>query len=103
MPDHADYHLPCRISHPDKLQILHANGMGMVRNVFAQYSVGMGISLDLHKARTSAGEPLAFGPPFTRRLLLVAFGASRSVARATEGLISRVEGVPAPVRDLRDL
>lgn len=55
----------------------------------------MGIGLDLDKAWTAAGDPLAFDLPFTRRLLLVWFDTTRSVARATEDLISRVEGAPA--------
>jgi len=65
--------------------------MGMIRIVFPQYNVGMGISLDLHEARTTASDPLAFGPPFTRRLLLVFTETARSVARATEGLVGRAE------------
>ena len=74
--------------------------MGMIRNVFPQYDVGMGVRLDLNKARTTAGDPLVFDPPFTRRLLLIFVEAARSVARAMEGFISRVEGAPATVTDL---
>jgi hypothetical protein len=74
--------------------------MRMIRNVFPQYDVGMGVRLDLHNARTTTGDPLAFDPPFTRRLILIFAESARSVARATEGFISRLEGTPATVTDL---
>ena len=93
--DHLSYHLPRGVAHPDKFQILQANGMGMIRDVFPQYNVGMGIRLDLDKGGTAASDPLAFDLPFPRRLLLVWLETACSVPCATEDLIGRVQGSPA--------
>ena len=89
---HPDlYQLPRRNPDPDVLQIIFAGGVGMIGSVFTQYSVGMGICLDLDEAGTPALDPLAVDLPFTRGLFhVMAFPAS-SVTRATECLACRIQ------------
>ena len=60
--------------------------MGMIEFVFAQYSVGMGVRLNLNVTGTPALNPLAANLPFPCRLFLVRFSFSESIARATECL-----------------
>ena len=65
--------------------------MGMSEFVFAQYSVGMGIRLNLDVAGTPALDPLAGDLPFPRCLFLVRFGTADSVTRATECLTHQAD------------
>ena len=58
----------------------------MILIVFTQYSVGIGICLDLNETGAPALDPLAVDLPFTRCLFhIMAFPAS-SVAHITECL-----------------
>jgi hypothetical protein len=69
---------------PDVLQVIFAGGVGMAVIVFAQYSFGVGICLDLDETGTPALDPLTVDLPFPRRFFhVMAFPAS-SVARAME-------------------
>ena len=71
------YQLSRANSDPDVLQIIFAGGVGMIGIVFAQYSVGMGICLDLDETGAPPLDPLTFDLPFTRCLLhIMAFPAS---------------------------
>jgi hypothetical protein len=85
------YQLSRANSDPDVFEIIFAGGMGMIVIVFTQYSIGMGICLDLDEAGTPAPDPLTFDLPFPPCLLhVMAFPAS-CIARATECLACRVQ------------
>jgi hypothetical protein len=59
--------------------------------VFARYSVGMGIRLDLDKTGAPALDPLTADLPFTCRLFHVTTFPTSSVARAMECLACRIK------------
>ena len=58
----------------------------MVEIIFTQYSVGMGICLDLDETGAPALDLLAVDLPFTCRLFHIPALPTSSVARATECL-----------------
>jgi|SRR5580658_8459391 hypothetical protein len=70
---------------PDVPQIIFAGGVGMIVIVFAQYGVGMGISLNFNKTGTTPLDPLTLDLPFPRRFFHIRFSPSELVTRATEG------------------
>ena len=70
----------------DIFQIIFPSGMGMIGIVFAQYSVGMGVHLDLDEAGTPALDLLTVDLPFTCSLFHVVFFPTCSIACATECL-----------------
>jgi hypothetical protein len=80
------YQFPRGNPDPDVLQIIFAGGVGMIVIVFAQYSVGMGICLNLHITGTPAIDPLALNLSFPRHLFHTRFSPSQFVTRATESL-----------------
>jgi hypothetical protein len=80
------YQLACGNADPDVFEIIFAGGVGMNVIVFTQYSIGMGICLDLDEAGTPALDPLAVDLPFTRSLFHVIFFPASSVARTAECL-----------------
>jgi hypothetical protein len=69
---------------PDVLQVIFAGGVGMIGIVFAQYSFGMGICLDLDEAGAPALDPFTFDLPLSRRFFYVMLLPARSVARIVE-------------------
>ena len=73
---------------PDIFQIVLAGFMGMTKLIFAQYGVGMGISLNLNIAGTPTIDLLGVDLPFPCCLLFVMLESSASVACATECLAS---------------
>lgn len=78
--------LPRANPDPDVFQIIFAGGVGMIMMVFTQYSVGMGVCLDLDEARAPALDPFAVDLPFTRCLFHVTAFPASSIVRATESL-----------------
>ena len=80
------YQLACGNTDLDVFEIIFAGGVGMNVIVFTQYSIGMGICLDLDKAGTPALDPLAVDLPFTHSLFHVIFSPASSVARTAECL-----------------
>ena len=84
---HPDLHQLARgNSDPDVLQIIFAGGVGMIVILFTQYSVSMGIGLDLDETGAPALDALAVDLPFTCCLFHVILFPARSVACATECL-----------------
>ena len=82
----ALYQFPGTHPDPNVLQVVFADGMGMIEIVFTQYSFGMGICLDLDIAGATALDTLAFDLPFPIRLLHIIGFPPCPVARATECL-----------------
>jgi hypothetical protein len=84
---HSDlYQLACGNMDLDVFEIIFASGVGMNVIVFTQYSIGMGIHLDLDKAGTPALNLLAVNLPFICSLFhITAFPAS-SIACIAECL-----------------
>ena len=73
---------------PDVFQIFFTGGMGMITIIFAQYSLGMRICLNLDITRAAALDPLAFDLSFPHGLFLIMLDSSSSVTCATESLIA---------------
>ena len=70
----------------DVFQILFTGGVGMITIIFAQYSLGMGICLNLDVTRAAALDLLAFDLSFLCGLFLIMFNFSGFVTCATESL-----------------
>ena len=71
---------------PNVFQIFFTGGVGMIAIIFAQYSLGMGICLNLDVTRAAALNPLAFDLSFPCGLFLIMFDSSGFVTCATESL-----------------
>jgi hypothetical protein len=72
---------------PDVPQIIFAGGVEMIMIVFAQYSVGMGISLNFNKTGTTLLDPLTLNFPFPCHLFHIRFSPSKLVTYAMEGFM----------------
>ena len=60
--------------------------MEMIEFVFAQYSVGMGVRLNLDITGTPAGNPLSVDLPFLCCLFHIMSDSPASITRAVESL-----------------
>jgi hypothetical protein len=63
-----------------------AGFMGMIEFLFIQYSVGMGVCLNLDVTGTSADNPLGVNLPFPPCLLHITFDSPTSITRTAESL-----------------
>ena len=84
---HSDlYQLACGNMDLDVFEIIFAGGVGMNMIVFTQYSIGMGICLDLDKAGTPALNLLTVDLPFMCSFFHIIFFPTSSIAHAAECL-----------------
>ena len=67
-------------------QIFFTDGVEMIVIIFAQYSLGMGICLNLDITRAAALDLLTFDLSFLRGLFLIMFDSFGFVTYATESL-----------------
>ena len=82
----ALYQFPGTCPDPNVLQVVFADGVGMIEIVFTQYSFGMKICLDSDIAGATTLNTLAFNLSFPIRLLHRIGFPPHSVAHATECL-----------------
>jgi hypothetical protein len=71
---------------PDVFQIIFAGGVGVIVMVFTQYSVGMGICLDLDKTEAPTLDLLTVDLPFMHHLFHIMTFPPSCIARTAKCL-----------------